>query len=157
MGGNGHRILGPFFLNENLTGQRFLQLLEEDIVPAVTENARENQDIWFQMDGCPAHNSRDVREFLNNHFENKIIGPRFTISWPARSPDLSPNDFFLWGHLKSKIYSGQTFQNLDQLKNRIQAECDKISQYQLANVRREFYERLGHCLVVNGGLFEHLL
>ena len=26
------------------------------------------------------------------------------IAWPARSPDLTPLDYYLWGHLKSLIY-----------------------------------------------------
>ena len=131
--------------------------MQEYIAPAVTEVVRENQEIWFQMDGCPAHSSQDVREFLNNSFNNNIIGLNYTINWPARSPDLSPNDFFHWGHLKSKIYSGRKFHNLEQLKHAIQAECNNISRKQLANVRQGFYNRLGHCLMVNGGLFEHLL
>jgi hypothetical protein len=29
---------------------------------------------------------------------------RGSIELPARSPNLSPLDFFLWGHLKNKIY-----------------------------------------------------
>ena len=59
----GHHIIGPFFLQENLTGGRFLQLLQEEIAPAVTEVTREDQEIWFQMDGCPAHNSQCARIF----------------------------------------------------------------------------------------------
>ena len=26
------------------------------------------------------------------------------ISWPARSPDQTPLDYFLWGHVKSLVY-----------------------------------------------------
>lgn len=153
----GHHIIGPFFLNGNLNGERFLQLLEADITPAIADVAAENQEIWFQMDGCPAHNCRDVKEFLSDRFNGRVIGRGYEISWPARSPDLSPNDFFLWGHLKSCVYSGKMFDNLDQLQNSIQNHCNRISPKQLANVRREFYNRLGHCLVNNGNLFEHLL
>ncbi|GBO01650.1 hypothetical protein AVEN_273261-1 [Araneus ventricosus] len=32
----------------------------------------------------------------------KRAGP---ITWPPRSPDLNPCDFFLWGHLKSLVYA----------------------------------------------------
>lgn len=75
----GPHIVGPFFLDENLTAERYLQLLEEDVAPAVTEVARENEEIWFQMDGCPAHNAHVVREFLNYSFDNHVIGPNSTI------------------------------------------------------------------------------
>ena len=155
----GHHIIGPFFLEDNLTGETYLNLLQNQIVPAVEEVAVKNQEIWYQMDGCPAHNSLMVRHYLQNMniFNGNIIGPRYLIPWPARSPDLSPNDFFLWGHLKSVIYKNVRFENLDQLKNSISLECDRIFQYQPSNVRNAFYDRLGHCLAANGGLFEHLI
>lgn len=153
----GRHIIGPFFLDGNLTSERFLQILTDEITPTLNEVAPENEEIWFQMDGCPAHNSRVVREYLQESFNNKVIGKGYEIGWPPRSPDLSPNDFFLWGHLKSKIYSGNRFENLEQLQTTIRDHCARISRHQLSNVRRQFYDRLGYCLTVNGGLFEHLL
>lgn len=153
----GQRIIGPFFLNRNLNAEYFLELLEDQILPTLNDVARENQEVWFQMDGCPAHNTAVVREYLNTALNSNVIGPNHTISWPARSPDLSPNDYFLWGHLKSMLYKGKKYENLDELRNAISAECNRISMYQLANVRKEFYDRLGYCLAVNGGIFEHLI
>ena len=55
------------------------------------------------------------------------------------------------------IYKDKNYTNLDELKNAISAECNKISIYQLANVRREFYDRLDYSLATNGGIFEHFL
>ena len=43
--------------------------------------------------------------FSNQHFANKWIGRGGPIAWPARSPDLNPLDFHLWGHLKSIVYA----------------------------------------------------
>lgn len=153
----GAHIIGPFFIDGNLTSVRFLEMLENDITPAINEIARENHEIWYQMDGCPVHNSREVKEFLNNSFNGKIIGRGYEIAWPARSPDLSPNDFFLWGDIKSKIYDVRRFENLNQLRDAITYHLARITPFQLANVRREFYDRLGYCLAAEGGLFEHLL
>lgn len=153
----GNNIIGPFFIDGNLTGERFLQLLIEDIGPAVAEVSRNLQTVWFQMDGCPAHNYQPVREFLNESFNGNVISTHGTIQWPARSPDLAPNDFFLWGHLKSKIYTEERIQSLDELRNRIRLQCAAINRLQFANVRREFYDRLGHCLTVDGDTFEQFL
>lgn len=153
----GQRIIGPFFLNRNLNAEYYLELLEEQILPTLNDASRENQEVWYQMDGCPAHNTLTVREYLHYAFNGNVIGIHHTINWPARSPDIAPNDFFLWGHLKNKIYNDKNYTNLDELKNAISAECNKISVYQLANVRREFYDRLGYCLAANGGIFEHFL
>lgn len=152
-----HHIIGPFFLDSYLTAQTFLELLQNQIGPAIEEVAPAYHEIWFQMDGCPAHNSREVKQYVDEAFNGRVIGPNHTINWPARSPDLSPNDFFLWGHLKSAIYKDVPFQNLEELKNAISAACNQISPYQLSNVRNEVYDRLGYCLAVNGGLFEHLI
>ncbi|EFN82469.1 hypothetical protein EAI_04729, partial [Harpegnathos saltator] len=34
----------------------------------------------------------------------KKKGRRGPIEWPPRSPHLSHNDYFLWGHLKDRVY-----------------------------------------------------
>ena len=51
--------------------------------------------------------------------------------WPARSPDLNPLDFFLWGYLKSQVYSPWP-NKLDELETNIRrvvqkppARCDQ--------------------------------
>jgi hypothetical protein len=35
-------------------------------------------------------------------FEDKLTSHKW---WPARSPDLNPCDFYMWGNLKHKVYS----------------------------------------------------
>ena len=46
------------------------------------------------------------------------IGRRGYIEWSARSPDLNPLDYFLWGYLKGKIYNTES-RNLNNLGQRI--------------------------------------
>jgi hypothetical protein len=38
---------------------------------------------------------------LNN---DRWIGLGGPTAWPPRSPDFTPMDFFLWGHIKALIY-----------------------------------------------------
>ena len=94
---------------------------------------------------------------MNNTFPNRLISGHGTILWPARSPDLSPNDFFLWGYVKSKVYGHNRANNLDELQVKIREAFQTISPNMLANVRRGFYDCPGFCLAQEGGLFEHLL
>ncbi|UYV72787.1 hypothetical protein LAZ67_10000711 [Cordylochernes scorpioides] len=54
------------------------------------------------------------------------IGRRGPIEFPARSPDLTPLDFFLWGTVKDGVYKRKP-RNLDILWNEIQAVCREIS------------------------------
>lgn len=70
--------------------------------------------------------------------------------WPIRFPDLPPNDYFLRSHLKGKLYSNQmSYANLDLVKEAIIQELEQISANNLANVRREYYDKLGYDLVAN--------
>lgn len=48
-------------------------------------------------DGAPAHFSHNVRDYLKVTFQENGIGRGGHISWPPRSPDLNPCDFYLWG------------------------------------------------------------
>lgn len=152
---NNH-IIGPFEIIGNLNSENYLELLVNEIGPALGEVANENREVWFQQDGCPAHFGVDVRTCLDQFFPNHWMGRGGTINWPARSPDLTPCDFFLWGHLKTKIYKNR-HPNINSLREAIFAECALINDQQLANVRRAFYDRVGYCLHENGGLFEYLL
>ena len=74
--------------------------LLEDLPLAVLRQA-----MYFMHDGAPAHFSHIVREHLNECFPNRWVGKGGPTPWLPRSPDLNPLDFFLWGHLKSLVYS----------------------------------------------------
>jgi hypothetical protein len=39
---------------------------------------------------------------LTKVFKDRLISHKLS---PARSPDLNPHDFYLWGNLKDKVYS----------------------------------------------------
>ena len=59
----------------------------------------------YLHDGASAHIHKRVREFLNEQFGDDWIGRNGPHPWPARSPDLNPLDFYLWGYLKNYVYS----------------------------------------------------
>ncbi|GFX76353.1 uncharacterized protein TNCV_593161 [Trichonephila clavipes] len=55
------------------------------------------------QDGAPPYITRCVTDVLKHHFtEERVISRQFRHLWPPRSPDLSPCDFWLWGHLKQQ-------------------------------------------------------
>lgn len=90
-----NRVLATHIFDNRLTGQRYLNIINEHIIGFIdTLPLNERQNIYFQQDGAPQHNSRIVVEVLNNNFENKWIGTNGPIRWPPRSPDLTPLDFF---------------------------------------------------------------
>jgi hypothetical protein len=75
-----------------------LPVLLEDVPLAV------RRDMWFQHDRTPAHFSAQTQQHLNTQFPDRWLGIGGPVSWPERSPDLNPLDFFLWGHLKEIVY-----------------------------------------------------
>lgn len=157
------RILGPYFIEGTLTAEKYLNFLRDDLLPALATLYPNHNDpdipddtLWYQQDGAPPHYSIIVRNYLNNIFPNRWIGRRGQIEWPARSPDLTPLDFFLWGYLKSKVYFNRP-NTIDELKDRIRVEMRAISIDVIRNVKNEFLHRLSYCQEVNGAQFEHLL
>ena len=61
-------------------------------------------------------------------------------TWPPRSPDLNPCDFFLWGYLKDKVYAKRS-ESIEQLKEEIINEISKISKITLSTVFENMKKR----------------
>ena len=73
--------------------------------------------------------------------------------WPPRSPDLNPCDFYLWGYLRSKIYSPKP-KNIDDLKANIKREIRSIKPEVLISTFQNLEKRLKKVIDVNGGHIE---
>ena len=108
----------------------------------------DDDESYFKQDGAPPDYHRDVRAHLDAVFPDTWIGQRDTIEYPARSPDLTPMDFFLWGYLKDKVYRSKP-RTIDALKLVIERQCCDIPN----DLSRDHGAR---CLDNNGHQFEHL-
>lgn len=78
-----------------------------------------------------------------------------SIAWPARSPDLTPLDFFLWGRIKDLVYATAPITQED-MRQRIIDACASINVEELYNVQASLIRKFQWCLDENGGHFEHL-
>ena len=66
------------------------------------------------QDGATAHTARCVRNVIQANFpDERVISHTFPVAWPARSPDLNPRDFWLWGFLKDRVYQGHVTNEID--------------------------------------------
>lgn len=158
----GRRFLGPYFFEGNLTAASYLDFLRFELVPALAVIFPNGEDgdvphrrIWYQQDGAPPHFGLEVRQYLDEVFPERWIGRRGSLEWPPRSPDLTPLDFFLWGYLKTKVYFNRP-DNLEDLRQRIRAEMERIHPDIIEHSVQAVYTRLGQCQMVNGGHFEKL-
>jgi hypothetical protein len=67
------------------------------------------------------------------------------VAWPARSPDLSPLDFFLGGQMYGETY--QTVPETEEiLINRINAAAAIVTVKMLENVQQNIQRRVHACL-----------
>lgn len=109
-----NRFIGPFILHATMNSERYLNMLQTVVWPEVSA-WDEVDDIIFMQDGATPHYANTVRDWLNTRFTDKWIGRGGPHHWPARSPDLTPCDFFLWGWAKEEVYkrNPKTLQELE--------------------------------------------
>jgi len=70
-------------------------------------------------------------DILHERFEGMVISRGGDVNWPElRSCDLTPLDFFLWGYLKSQVYTNkpQTIESTWLSKSTWQMLSSKFSQ-----------------------------
>ena len=61
--------------------------------------------------------------------------------WPARSPDLSPLDYFLWGYVKENVFKRQSA-DIEILKEIVQEVVSSIDQDVQRAVMANFEKRI---------------
>jgi len=72
------------------------------------------------------------------------------MAWPARSPELTVTDFFLWGFLKDRVYRRRIV-TIQELNQAIVDEVAAIDEDLRRCVYGNFQTRLQQCVDVNRG------
>lgn len=157
----GNCIVGPVILPQRLTGEIYLQHLQNTLPDLLDDLPLElRRNMWFMHDGAPPHYTLNVRNYLNQQYPNKWIGRGndAPVTWPPRSPDLNPLDYFLWGHLKVVVY-GRPVNTEEELWQRIQVAIDNFrgDEELMQRLHFNFLRRINLCTNVNGEHFEQLL
>jgi transposase len=152
-------IIGPYFFQDDrgntttVTAARYTNMITTFLTE---ELVRFPQITWFQQDGATSHTARVTMTALRELFPNHIISKNGDIIWPARSPDLSACDFFLWGLLKSKVYVERP-QTLEELRLKIQEEVARITPAMLRRVMENFRSRLQECVDQDGAYLSNVI
>lgn len=150
-------VVGPYFFDGTLTGNRYKTEILQGVVDQFICDIplSEYKEMYFQHDGAPPHAAVTAREWLDAVFPEKWIGRGSNVSWPPRSPDLNPLDFF-WGYLKDVVYDTDPT-SPDTLQGKIRAACDSLTPRQLQDAAKSLVMRCQLCIAEEGGHFEHLL
>jgi len=122
-------------------------MINEFLSPNLPPN---NGTLWFQQDGAMAHMVVISIAMLRRLFPQRVISRFSDVPWPPCLLDLTASDFFLWGYLKSKVYSTCPTE-LHALKENIREEITKLSEETLQAVMRTFITRVHLCIEEGGG------
>lgn len=149
-------IIGPYFFeNEReqavtVNSQRYVNMIEEFLVPQLEENNYDMNNMWFQQDGATAHTARISMQAVRVLFPGRLISRNGDVHWPPRSPDLTVCDFFLWGYLKARVYRNIP-RTIQELKAAIHNEITSIPGDVLQRAMRNVRDRLQECVARDGG------
>jgi len=95
---------------------------------------------FFKMIGL-AHNERCLIYYLKR--ENvSFIEPQM---WPPNSPDLNPVDYAVWGTLRQQVYHNRKFTTVDQLKQVIVEEWNKLPQSFIGSLYLSLTPKINTC------------
>ena len=148
------RVLGPFWVEGSMDSEVYRIMLEDHIWPSVKGSATRKK-YFFQQDGATCHTTTGNLNILKSKFNNRIISNKTDISWPPKSPDMNPLDYFFWGHAMSHVYRCKP-ETLDNLKDLVDDFARDMDKELVRKVCRSFYKRAQLCIKVKGGHFEHL-
>ena len=114
--------IGPFWFQRKdasavtVTKEQYTKTLDRFWTRLHAKHQRNIHMFWLQQDEATPHISNIALEWLETHFCGRVImiSRKTSHPWPAKSRDLTPLDFFLWGYLKSRVQSRlQTLHDLN--------------------------------------------
>jgi len=155
-------IIGPYFFEDErgnactVTSERYAHMLQDFFIHRL-QGLPVNKATYFQQDGAISHAATTALNILRPLFPGHLISRYGDIEWPARSPDLSVCDFYVWGHLKSVVYRAPSPRTTQELKLRIEEEISRIPIDLSRWAMRSVHDRLAECEQRNGGHFEDVI
>ena len=112
-------------INEYLNGERYLNLLKEDIIPTLKQRYG---NICLQQDNARPHTCKLVMSYLNQS-EIKLL------PWPPYSPDLSIIEN-AWKMLKDLVHSTPYFETKEHLWLKIRTAVTEFNYTKTGTIKR---------------------
>lgn len=151
-------VIGPYFFEGNVNGRKYLDMLDNFVFPNLSQSYNINDiqqaalhRLWWFQDGATPHRTIPVRRRIRQVFGGRVAALGHPLEWPARSPDLTPCDYFLWGYIKQKVYKTPPA-TIAELRRRIIAVFGELRQHpeMIRNVIQEMNVRSTKCIQMNG-------
>ena len=131
-------IIGPYFFEENgvtvtVNSAHYIEVITNFLQPELCWRRINCTNVWLQEDGSTAHTANKSMTIVQNMFPGHLISRFGDMPWLPHSPDLSMCDFYLWGYLKSRVYTHKPCM-LNDLKEAIHHEIRPIDRQLLAHM-----------------------
>ncbi|QQP36291.1 Transposable element Tc3 transposase [Caligus rogercresseyi] len=140
-------IIGQFFFkddrgrNVTVNGERYRAMITDFFLPQLAELNLVN--MWFQQDGATCHTARETMNMLKDEFGEQLISRNGPVSWPPRSCNLTPLDYFLWGYVKSLVYVDKP-NKIEALQDNITRVIRRIQPEMLEQMTQNWTFRMDH-------------
>ena len=103
-------------------------------------------NFFFVQDGAKSHTAAFTQEWLQN---KDLIQPE---DWPAKSPDMNPCDFFLWGKMLHELAKRRSqVKNTNSLKVVLQEIWMESVRRRQKKACQSFVKRLHKVVECEGG------
>ena len=73
----------------------------------------------------------------------------------AEQSELNPIGYAVWGILQECVYNHYRITDVEELRQRVEEEWDRLDQEVIDNAISEWRKRLTACVAAGGGHFEH--
>jgi len=128
--GNGE-LFGYTKIGGSLDSQGYHAILQHRALPDLrASNGGTLDGLTWQQDGATPHASDLNLNYLAAQFNGRLLARRSEPlggrDWAARSPDLNPLDYGIWGILKSRVYSQARPRTMLQLRTRVDQEVARL-------------------------------
>ena len=150
-------LLGLVVFEGCFTVEAYLRFMQKEL-PRLLEDVPLNKRgrMYFQNNGASPRFSRDVRNFLNDHFLGRCTGRGGLYNWQARPPAWSPLHYCVWGWMKEMTHSVKSGTRAALLGGILDA-VDRMrdSQRKLQRATRCIDNRTARCVEAEVLIFEH--
>ena len=144
-GKTGHVATVPLEERRTVNSEWYTTICLPEVFGQIRKTNKRRRIILHQ-DNASCHTSRLTTDFMNSQ-KIELMGH------PPYSPDLAPNDFFLFPNVKNKL-RGQRFSLAEDAVDAFKNHIMEVSQEDWKNCFDKWFERMQKCIDHKGEYFE---
>ncbi|XP_025152513.1 histone-lysine N-methyltransferase SETMAR-like [Harpegnathos saltator] len=144
-GKTGYVATVPLVQCRTVNSEWYTTICLSEIFGKIRETNRRRRIILHQ-DNASSHTSAQTRDFLRTE-KVELMG------YPPYSPDLAPNDFFLFPQIKNKL-RGQHFSTPEEAVDAFKMHVLEVPQSEWKKCFENWFKRMQKCIDLHGEYFE---